>query len=284
MTAFAPETPPPPEPPEPPAPSGPDAWAPWSAPTALLSALVVSFVGGLTVVIAAQAGGVDVTEGDAPPGVLLASTAVQDVAFIAVAIAFARMTGPVFAEHFGLRPTPLLRAAGLVIATYVAFAVLVTLWGLLVGDPDEPLLDDLGVDRSTLLLVLGILTVCVGAPLVEEIFFRGFFFRALRNRLSLPLAATATGVIFGVMHLISSPIEAILPLALFGALLCVLYERTGSLYPCIALHAINNALAFGVNEEMGGATALLVVGSLAACGAIAYAAARLWPAPAAASG
>ncbi|HEX2084757.1 MAG TPA: type II CAAX endopeptidase family protein [Solirubrobacteraceae bacterium] len=278
MTAVAPEPPPPDDPP---APTGAEAWAPWSAPTALLTALILSFVGGLTVVIAAQAGGVDVTEGDTPPGILLASTAVQDVAFVVVAIAFARMTGPVFAEQFGLRPTRLWPAVGAVVATYIGFAVLVSLWGLLVGDPDEPLLDDLGVDESTLLLVLGIVTVCIGAPLVEELFFRGFFFRALRNRLSLPVAAAATGVIFGVMHLISSPIEAILPLALFGALLCVLYERTGSLYPCIALHAINNSLAFGLNEDMGGATALLVVASLAGCGAIAWAAARRWrPAPA----
>jgi membrane protease YdiL (CAAX protease family) len=35
----------------------------------------------------------------------------------------------------------------------------------------------------------------------------------------------------------------------FGALLCVLYHRTGSLLPCIVLHALNNALALGVSQS-----------------------------------
>ena len=32
-------------------------------------------------------------------------------------------------------------------------------------------------------------------------------------------------------------------LALLGVIFCLLYERTGSLYPAIALHAINNSIA-----------------------------------------
>ena len=124
---------------------------------------------------------------------LLGATAVQDIALVVAAIVFARMTGPVWAEQFGLRPTRFWRAAGAVVATYIAFAILASLWGLLVGVPDdEPLLDDLGVDESTLLLVLGMLIVCVGAPLVEEFFFRGFFYRALRNRAGIAGAATQT--------------------------------------------------------------------------------------------
>ncbi len=278
MTATAPEPPPPGDPPptEPPPPTGPDAWAPWSAPTALLSALVLSFIGGLTVVVIAQASGVEVTRDHTPPGVLLLSTAVQDVAFVVIAILFARMTGPVWAEHFGLRPTPWARAAGLVVATYVGFVVFAGVWTQLVGDPDEPLLDKLGVDQNAALLILGIVAVCVGAPLVEELLFRGFFYRALRNRLSVAVAAATTGIVFAVVHIFSSPIEAILPLAVLGALFCLLYEATGSLYPCIALHAINNAIAFGVSEDMGGATALLVVGSLAASLLIAWGAAQRW--------
>ena len=41
------------------------------------------------------------------------------------------------------------------------------------------------------------------------------------------------------------------PLALLGFIFCLVYERTGSLYPVIALHAFNNTIAFGVQADDG---------------------------------
>jgi membrane protease YdiL (CAAX protease family) len=38
----------------------------------------------------------------------------------------------------------------------------------------------------------------------------------------------------------------VLQLAVFGVILAWLYERTGSLWPTIAVHALNNALAFAI--------------------------------------
>ena len=37
--------------------------------------------------------------------------------------------------------------------------------------------------------------------------------------------------------------------AVLGFALCLLYRATGSLYPCIAAHALNNSLAFGSLEN-----------------------------------
>ncbi len=50
------------------------------------------------------------------------------------------------------------------------------------------------------------------------------------------------------------------PLAALGVMFCLVLERTGSLYPVIALHALNNALAYGVAVE--DATVSLVLGPL----------------------
>ena len=46
---------------------------------------------------------------------------------------------------------------------------------------------------------------------------------------------------------------SLLPLlAVLGVLFCLLYERTGSLYPGIALHAVNNSVAYaGLAEAKG---------------------------------
>ncbi len=49
---------------------------------------------------------------------------------------------------------------------------------------------------------------------------------------------------------------------MFGFGLCLLYWRTGSLYPCIALHALNNSLAFGVSQKWDWQIPLVMVGSL----------------------
>ena len=69
------------------------------------------------------------------------------------------------------------------------------------------------------------------APVAEEIFFRAFFYRALRAKLSIWLAATITGRPFASVHLqyYSEP-ALLLIIAGFGIGQCLLYERTGSLF------------------------------------------------------
>ena len=57
-----------------------------------------------------------------------------------------------------------------------------------------------------------------------------------------------TGILFGLAHLGSAPSQYLVPLGFLGFVLCLVRWRTGSLYPCMALHSANNALALGVNQ------------------------------------
>ena len=50
---------------------------------------------------------------------------------------------------------------------------------------------------------------------------------------------------------------------MLGILLCLVYEWSGSLYPCIALHVLNNAIAFGTDENWQLRIVELTVASLA---------------------
>jgi membrane protease YdiL (CAAX protease family) len=109
---------------------------------------------------------------------------------------------------------------------------------------------------------VGIL-VCVLAPLAEEFFFRGFFFTALRSWKGIWPAALVTGLIFGGIHAGSSNIAFLVPLAFFGFALCLLYAKTGSLYPCIAIHAANNSVAFSSSQDWGWQVVPVLAGSLA---------------------
>jgi membrane protease YdiL (CAAX protease family) len=252
---------------EPPAPKpvrGPAAsWPPWMAPVALLGGLVLAAVGGLIVDIPAFALGVDVTSSNIPPGLTLADTFVQDLAFIGVAVFLAQLGGrTVRASMFGLRPTRIPRAAWLVFLTLVGFLVFSLLWGAIFHAPKEKLLEQLGANEGTLLLVLSAGLTCVVAPICEEFLFRGFIFTALSNWKGLWPAAIITGVLFGGVHATSAPVADLVPLAGLGLGLCLLYRATGSLYPGIAAHSLNNSLAFSLLEGWDWQIPVLMVASL----------------------
>jgi membrane protease YdiL (CAAX protease family) len=92
--------------------------------------------------------------------------------------------------------------------------------------------------------------------MAEEFFFRGFLFGVLRRmrvvvggrELGPWLAAVIVGLLFGLAHYDSAQPQFLVPLGFLGFVLCVLRWKTGSLYPCMALHSINNCIALGVNE------------------------------------
>lgn len=87
-------------------------------------------------------------------------------------------------------------------------------------------------------VVLLVLIVGVGAPIIEEIFYRGLFQRALLKRGLPPVAAIGVNaVVFGLSHgqLLQLP-----ALVLFGAVAGVLAHRSGRLGPAIAAHVTFN--------------------------------------------
>jgi hypothetical protein len=152
-------------------------------------------------------------------------------------------------------------AAGLVLALLVSFIVLSAVWSALVHPEEEKeLIKALGSNEGPVLLILSAALTCVVAPICEEFLFRGFIFRALRNWRGLWPAAVLTGLMFGAVHAGSAPAADLVPLAVLGFLLCLVYQYTGSLYPCIALHSLNNSLAFASLEgwSVGDAVALLL--------------------------
>jgi uncharacterized protein len=86
------------------------------------------------------------------------------------------------------------------------------------------------------------LGVAVGAPIAEELFFRGLTQPVLQRRLGDVGGLALTAVLFGFAHLGSNPIEAVLPLAFFGAVVGLLAWRTGRLGPGIVAHMTFNGI------------------------------------------
>ena len=71
------------------------------------------------------------------------------------------------------------------------------------------------------------------------------------------------------MHVGSAPALDLVPLAGLGFGLCLLYRYTGSLYPSIVAHSLNNSIAFCSLEHWSWQVPILIVGSLLGVGALA---------------
>jgi uncharacterized protein len=216
------------------------SWPAWTAPLALIAGLVFAVVGALLVDVPALVLGVNVTAQHLPEGLQIADTAVQDAGFVLVAVFFAQLGGrAVMAWQFGLRPTPFWRAVRWIALVGIGFVLFSLAWKAIVQPPEEKVLEQIGTG------VLSAALTCVVAPIGEEFLFRGYVFTALRNWRGPWTSAVITGLLFGLVHVGSAPLLDLVPLAVLGSALCLLYRQTGSLYPCIALHSLNNSIAFG---------------------------------------
>lgn len=152
------------------------------------------------------------------------------------------------ADDFGLNMRPLDAVVGPIVGVVTQIG-LVPLIALLlapfVGHPD--------VSQETTDLVrrtngVGLVGLCVfvviGAPIVEELFFRGLLLRGLRRRMPDALAITLSAVLFGLAHfqdVSAGGLVLVVSLFAFGAVLAVLAVRSGRLGPGIWAHAAFNA-------------------------------------------
>lgn len=85
--------------------------------------------------------------------------------------------------------------------------------------------------------------VVIGAPLVEELFFRGLLLRALDRRVGPLWAVGLSALAFGLAHQELLQLPA---LVVFGLILGALAERTGRLGPGIFAHMAFNAVTLVV--------------------------------------
>lgn len=252
----------PPHPPELPAGAqSPPRWPAWYAPVGFLAGFAVTLVVSVIAGIVAAAAGADI-ESDTPPALVVVLTLLQGLILCGTALYLASRTRRPKAWHFGLRRArfwPSIGWTALGFGGFIAFVIAYT--ALITPEGDQSVTDDLGAGESTLALVAAGIVVIVVAPIAEEFFFRGFFYRALRSRLGIAAAAAIDGLVFGLIHFTGSDTLELLPiLGFLGFVFCLVYERTRTLYTVIGLHALNNSIAYGSETE--NAAVSLVLGGL----------------------
>ena len=80
------------------------------------------------------------------------------------------------------------------------------------------------------------------APVVEELFFRGFLFGGLWKKYSWRMAAVISSALFALVHFQAT---AMIPIFILGYIFSYLYYRSNSIWPGILMHVATNALGLG---------------------------------------
>ena len=256
---------PPPDPPELPEDARP-RWPWWYGPVGFLAGAVTGLI---TAGVAWAALGVD--DPGESPGAIIAGTLLLDGSLVAVALLFASFVRRPRPWHFGLRRTAFWPAVGWAALGIFSFYVFAAIYSVAVQpDVEQTVAEDLGADESTIgLIAAGFMIICV-APFAEEFFFRGFFYGALRTRFSVAAAAIIDGLVFGLIHFEGSTDGLLIvpPLAVLGVVFCLVYEQTRSLYPVIALHSINNSIAYAAQADGGAVSAVFGPLMVVACAVV----------------
>lgn len=147
---------------------------------------------------------------------------------------------------FGVRSTTwrwlLVGLAGGVLAWLVNRAIIIG-YVLLSGDTSNPQAGIVpGATGGAIALVLTLLCGAVLVPVGEEFLFRGVVTTAL-GPYGAWVAVLVSALVFAVAHGISIVLPAAFVLGVVNALVL---RRSGSVWPGVVAHGVNNALVFGL--------------------------------------
>lgn len=239
---------------------------PWGLSEATLAWITSTFLGGLLLLPLVQLGGFSVFTPERPGGHLgravgqfateqeLVNRSIPVAWQLALLFpmwilllgtpwifaAILRRDRPGWSLHSKLGDVPLGIGAGVLLQIPLV-PIVVVLMRLVFGEfesSDRALTLVQSAASSPFTLVLLIVCVAIGAPLVEELFYRGLVQPALIRATNVPIGIGVASLIFGAVHF--SLVE-LLPLSVVGLVFGILAHRTGRLMPAIIAHMTFNA-------------------------------------------
>ncbi len=175
----------------------------------------------------------------------MAAATVQAFAVIGLVVYFVRSRYRLSWEYLGLTsvPVPRVLAAGLGggLLLFISVSLMSLLLNWLIPQPVEPQpYVEIFLSAQSWGQILGVVLIgSLIAPLSEEIYFRGFLYPYLRERLGVDFGLWVSAIIFGALHL---DLIRFVPLTLGGFGLALIYQRTGSLWASIIAHGVWNGI------------------------------------------
>ncbi|MEE8360260.1 MAG: type II CAAX endopeptidase family protein [Candidatus Omnitrophota bacterium] len=93
-------------------------------------------------------------------------------------------------------------------------------------------------EKMPVLVCLSILVAIIG-PILEEIFFRGFLYTAIKRETGIKWAILISAFIFAFLH---AHLAGFFPIMILGIFLAYMYEKTGSLIASMTVHITHNLI------------------------------------------
>lgn len=192
--------------------------------------------------------------GDDNPLSVFLPTIVLQLSAIAAVLVFRKLSDADFSIGFGFSRGALRSAGAFFLfsapAVFAANALVACAYFALSGEypPKQEIVDIFSSMPEGVGAAAAAVSVVVFAPVAEEMFFRGLLYRIFKGFFS-PLncgafvSAALSGALFSLIH---ADAFVFLPLALMGVLLCLSYEKSGSILSPILVHALFNALNLGI--------------------------------------
>lgn len=223
--------------------SPPDAT--WGPGVALLGIVAGVFAGQLALSIVSSGLGRTVTvAGGGPLWALVVSSAALQLVTGGIAVVVASRHPDGAHRALGIEIHRLDLPLGAVVGALAQLAAVPLLYlplrhWISMDELERPARELVGLVHGSGDRLLLVLMVCVGAPLAEELMFRGLLLRALLARLGRWPAVLASSLVFGLVHFQSNQLPG---LVMFGVVSAVLAVRTGRLGPSVAAHVAFNAV------------------------------------------
>jgi len=108
--------------------------------------------------------------------------------------------------------------------------------------PPQPVFDIFFDEKRNNVILLLTIFVSILGPVIEEIFFRGFLYSAVRKRFGVIVGVLLSSALFSMLH---TNIASFIPIMILGVLMAFLYETTNSLIAPMTVHILHNSIILG---------------------------------------
>lgn len=187
------------------------------------------------------------TEEKTPIFMPLLNTGIMDLAILGLIIYFVKVKYGQAISAIGLKVKNAARLALLAVLGYIAFLPILTFLLLMIilistlfnYQPPQHILYNFFLEEKRFWpMFFSIFMVVALGPVVEEVFFRGFAYNAIKKRWGAPKACVLVSIVFAGLH---ANLIGFFPIFALGLLLAYMYEKTGSLVPSITIHILHNS-------------------------------------------
>jgi len=183
---------------------------------------------------------------------LVASTTFMDFLIFMFVLRFVIVKYKQNISALGISAKRLVKNIMVGVYSYVGFLPILTVLFLTVlviakllnyTPPPEPVYELIFEEKRPYLLVIISCLIALLGPIIEEVFFRGFLYTALRKRAGVLFSILISASLFSLLH---TNLLGFVPILALGMLLAYVREKTGSLIPSITIHVIHNTALAGM--------------------------------------